>query len=97
VHQRSMIDPHVLPHCPLCVSTNGYEVSGIFGKYAKCYKCSHQELSVLRALLPPEVHLTADFAYFQWHGKGKRPWFDYKYEKEELDPWVSKIEDASIF
>jgi uncharacterized protein YecE (DUF72 family) len=48
-------------------------------------------------LLPPEVHLTADFAYFRWHGKGKRPWFDYRYEKEELEPWVPKIEDASVF
>jgi len=46
-------------------------------------------------LLPPEVHLTADFAYFRWHGKGKRPWFDYKYEKKELEPWVPKLEDTS--
>jgi len=46
-------------------------------------------------LLPPEVHLTADFAYFRWHGRGKRPWFDYKYKKEELEPWIPKVEDAS--
>ena len=42
-------------------------------------------------LLPPEVHLTADFAYFRWHGKGEKIWFDYKYSKEELEPWVPKV------
>lgn len=46
-------------------------------------------------LLPPEVHLTTDFAYFRWHGRGEKPWFDYRYSKEELEPWVSKVEDAS--
>jgi uncharacterized protein YecE (DUF72 family) len=46
-------------------------------------------------LLPPEVHLTTDFAYFRWHGRGRKPWFDYKYENEELDEWVPKLERAS--
>jgi len=46
-------------------------------------------------LLPPDVHLTTDFAYFRWHGRGTRPWFDYKYSKEELDQWVPKVEIAS--
>ncbi len=46
-------------------------------------------------LLPPEVHLTADFSYIRWHGKGKKPWFDYKYDKKELEPWVLKLEDTS--
>ncbi len=32
-------------------------------------------------LLPPEMHLTADFAYFRWHGKGKDIWFDYRYSE----------------
>jgi uncharacterized protein YecE (DUF72 family) len=30
-------------------------------------------------LLPAEMHLTADFAYFRWHGKGEKIWFDYRY------------------
>ncbi len=47
-------------------------------------------------LLPPEVHLTADFAYFRWHGHGKNIWFDYQYSKEELEPWVPKIKDAAL-
>jgi len=46
-------------------------------------------------LLPPEVHLTADLAYFRWHGRGERPWFDYLYSKEELEPWIPKVEEAS--
>jgi uncharacterized protein YecE (DUF72 family) len=46
-------------------------------------------------LLPPEVHLTADFTYFRWHGRGERPWFNYLYEKAELDEWVPKVEEAA--
>ena len=46
-------------------------------------------------LVPPEVHLTADFAYFRWHGRGERPWFDYRYSKAELEPWVPKVEESS--
>lgn len=30
-------------------------------------------------LLPPEVHVTANFAYFRWHGRGMRPWYNYCY------------------
>lgn len=43
-------------------------------------------------LLPPDVHVTADFAYFRWHGHGKKPWYNYHYSKEELSPWVPRIE-----
>ena len=46
-------------------------------------------------LLPPEMHLTADFAYFRWHGHGENIWFDYRYGKDELEPWVPKIEEAA--
>ncbi len=46
-------------------------------------------------LLPPEVHLTADFAYFRWHGKGEDIWFDYRYSKKELEPWVNKVEETA--
>jgi uncharacterized protein YecE (DUF72 family) len=47
-------------------------------------------------LLPPEVHLTADLAYFRWHGRGEKPWFDYHYSKKELDPWISRVREASL-
>ncbi len=46
-------------------------------------------------LLPPETHLTTSFAYFRWHGKGTNPWFDYRYTRQELEPWIPKIKEAS--
>jgi hypothetical protein len=46
-------------------------------------------------LLPSETHLTTDFAYFRWHGRGEDIWFDYRYSKEELEPWVPKIEEVA--
>ncbi|MGQ9551630.1 MAG: DUF72 domain-containing protein [Candidatus Bathycorpusculaceae bacterium] len=52
-------------------------------------------VNVDEPLLPPEVHLTADFSYFRWHGRGEKPWFDYRYSKEELEEWVPRVEEAS--
>ena len=46
-------------------------------------------------LLPPDPIVTADFAFVRWHGKGKRPWYNYRYEVEELEPWVPKLKDVS--
>ena len=43
-------------------------------------------------LLPPTVHLTTDFGYIRWHGRGQRPWFNYRYKPQELEPWVPKVE-----
>ena len=46
-------------------------------------------------LLPPEIQLTADFAYVRWHGKGVRPWYNYRYAREELEEWVPKVKEVS--
>lgn len=46
-------------------------------------------------LLPPEIHITSDIAYFRWHGHGERPWFNYRYSKEELEPWIPKVKETS--
>ncbi len=46
-------------------------------------------------LLPPEIHLTSNVAYFRWHGRGERPWYDYRYSLEELEPWVPKMKSAA--
>jgi len=46
-------------------------------------------------LLPPETQVTADFAYFRWHGHGTRPWFNYRYSVKELKPWVPKVQQVS--
>ena len=45
--------------------------------------------------LPPEVHVTANFAYFRWHGRSRRPWYNYHYSEEELKEWVPKINATS--
>ena len=42
-------------------------------------------------LLPPDLQVTADFAYIRWHGRGVRPWYNYHYSKEELQEWVPKV------
>jgi hypothetical protein len=43
-------------------------------------------------LLPPEEHVTADFAYVRWHGHGKRIWYDYEYSKQQIEEWKPKVE-----
>jgi uncharacterized protein YecE (DUF72 family) len=45
-------------------------------------------------LLPPETHVTADFAYIRWHGHGARLWYDYEYSGDQLDEWVPKLRDV---
>jgi uncharacterized protein YecE (DUF72 family) len=45
--------------------------------------------------LPPEVKVTSDIAYIRWHGRGERPWYYYLYSKEELEPWLPKVKEAS--
>ena len=47
-------------------------------------------------LLPPEVHVTADFSYIRWHGHGTNPWYNYEYSKDELEAWVPKVEETKI-
>lgn len=46
-------------------------------------------------LLPPEVHVTSDFAYFRWHGRGSKIWFDYEYSTEEIEPWIPKVKEVA--
>lgn len=46
-------------------------------------------------LLPPEVKVTSDIAYIRWHGRGERPWYNYCYKTEELEPWVPKVKETA--
>ena len=46
-------------------------------------------------LLPPEVHVTSKIAYFRWHGRGTRPWYNYRYSIDELKPWVPKVKEVA--
>ena len=47
-------------------------------------------------LLPPEVQVTAEFAYIRWHGRGARPWYDYDYRPEELEEWAPRVEEVAM-
>jgi uncharacterized protein YecE (DUF72 family) len=46
-------------------------------------------------LLPPEIHVTSNIAYFRWHGRGTRPWYNYRYRPEELEPWFPKVREVA--
>jgi len=45
-------------------------------------------------LLPSDAVVTADFAYIRWHGRGARPWYNYRYSAEELEAWLPKIKEV---
>ena len=61
------------------------ETWALLGKYRVAYAI------VDEPLLPPELHVTSDIAYFRWHGRGTRPWYNYRYDVEELKPWIPKV------
>jgi len=46
-------------------------------------------------LLPPDTVVTADFAFIRWHGRGTRPWYNYRYSDKELDAWVPKVKEVT--
>jgi uncharacterized protein YecE (DUF72 family) len=46
-------------------------------------------------LLPPEVQVTSDIAYLRWHGRGTKPWFNYRYSEEQLEEWVPRVNEVA--
>ena len=46
-------------------------------------------------LLPPDTVVTADFAFIRWHGRGNRPWYNYRYSDKELEGWVPKVKEVA--
>ena len=62
-------------------------------KLLEKYRVAH--IIVDEPLIPPEIHVTTDFAYFRWHGKGEDIWFDYRYSPEKLDAWIPKVQETS--
>lgn len=46
-------------------------------------------------LLPPDLHVTASFAYVRWHGHGDEPWYNYRYSDDELQGWVPRVEQVA--
>ena len=45
--------------------------------------------------LPVETSLNTDFAYIRWHGRGKKVWYDYSYQDDELVLWDKRIRKLS--
>jgi uncharacterized protein YecE (DUF72 family) len=46
-------------------------------------------------LMPVDMTATADFAFVRWHGRGQRPWYNYRYTDEELQPWVERVSNQA--
>ena len=46
-------------------------------------------------LLPPDTVVTADLAFIRWHGRGNRPWYNYRYTESELETWAPKVEEVT--
>jgi uncharacterized protein YecE (DUF72 family) len=46
-------------------------------------------------LLPPDTVVTADFAFIRWHGRGSRPWYNYRYSESELKTWAPKVKEVA--
>ncbi len=46
-------------------------------------------------LLPVDLAPTADFSFIRWHGRGNRPWYNYRYKKEELEPWTERVKEQA--
>ena len=46
-------------------------------------------------LLPPDTVVTADFAFIRWHGRGSRPWYNYRYRPQELEAWAPKVKEVT--
>ena len=66
------------------------ETRELLGKFNTAYTV------VDEPLMPPDAIVTADFAYVRWHGRGKRPWYDYCYNREELEQWVPKMKELAF-
>jgi uncharacterized protein YecE (DUF72 family) len=44
-------------------------------------------------LLSSAIHVTSPIGYIRWHGRGERPWYDYRYTPLQLRDWIPKIRD----
>lgn len=58
-------------------------------------KCNVANTIVDEPLLPPDMVVTADFAFVRWHGHGSKPWYNYRYKDEELKEWVPKVKEVA--
>lgn len=61
------------------------------------------DLPRMEGLPPPSDLLTADFAYVRFHGRNREAWLQgqgghcgYQYNKDELAPWLDRLESLSL-
>ncbi|MDA4112829.1 MAG: DUF72 domain-containing protein [Thaumarchaeota archaeon] len=57
-------------------------------------QCKIANTIVDESPLPPDLVVTADFAVISWHGRGKKPWSDYRYSDAEIDEWALKVKEV---
>ncbi|MFW9970889.1 MAG: DUF72 domain-containing protein [Candidatus Odinarchaeota archaeon] len=51
--------------------------------------------AVIEPLLPPRMDITnPSFSYIRFHGYGKKIWFDYCFNEEEIKRWVNPIREV---
>jgi len=51
--------------------------------------------AVIEPLLPPRMDITnPEFAYIRFHGYGKKIWFDYYFNEEEIKEWAIPIKNV---
>jgi len=57
---------------------------------------SHRVANVIvdEPLLPPDAVVTSDFSFIRWHGRGNRPWYNYRYRRAELEAWVPRVKEV---
>jgi len=51
--------------------------------------------AVIEPLLPPRMDITnPELAYIRFHGYGKKIWFDYCFEEEEIKKWALSVREV---
>ncbi|TFG28392.1 MAG: DUF72 domain-containing protein [Promethearchaeota archaeon] len=61
--------------------------------YLKKNKLSY--CTVIEPLLPPRMDITnKDLAYVRFHGYGKKIWFDYFFNEEEIEKWAISVKNV---
>ncbi|MEM4315334.1 MAG: DUF72 domain-containing protein [Nitrososphaerota archaeon] len=45
--------------------------------------------------IPTMLEASTDFAYFRWHGRGARPWYNYLYKRRELERFAEDVEKVA--
>jgi uncharacterized protein YecE (DUF72 family) len=51
--------------------------------------------AVIEPLLPPRMDVTnPELAYIRFHGYGKKIWFDYCFEEEEIKKWAISVREV---